>query len=394
MVLHSGFWQLLIRYNTIFFSMALKGIKVIELAGLAPVPYCGMILSDFGARVIRIDRPYAPNIDCLGRGKQSICVDLKKKEGTDVVKKLCSQVDVLVEPFRPGVMEKLGLGPEVLTASNPRLIYARLTGYGQTGLFSHKAGHDINYISISGILSKLGKRDEPPLPPVNLAADFGGGGLICALGIVMALHARHSSGLGQVIDANMVEGSAYLGSWIDGSDVIFNKPRGYNLLDGGSAFYSTYETKDGKYVSVGALEDKFYKDLIKGLGLSNQNISQTDDQDKQKELFAKIFLTKTRDEWTEVFKNLDACVTPVLTAEEAAVHPHNASKGTFQKSMQPPSLMANPAPRMSRTPEIRQYRPLPEIGQHTFEVLREFGYSQMDINGLIKAGAVVEASKL
>ncbi|KAK0044940.1 alpha-methylacyl-CoA racemase-like isoform X4 [Biomphalaria pfeifferi] len=357
--------------------MALKGIKVIELAGLAPVPYCGMILSDFGARVIRIDRPYAPNIDCLGRGKQSICVDLKKKEGTDVVKKLCSQVDVLVEPFRPGVMEKLGLGPEVLTASNPRLIYARLTGYGQTG-----------------ILSKLGKRDEPPLPPVNLAADFGGGGLICALGIVMALHARHSSGLGQVIDANMVEGSAYLGSWIDGSDVIFNKPRGYNLLDGGSAFYSTYETKDGKYVSVGALEDKFYKDLIKGLGLSNQNISQTDDQDKQKELFAKIFLTKSRDEWKEVFKNLDACVTPVLTAEEASVHPHNSSKGTFQKSIQPPSLMANPAPRMSRTPEIRQHRPLPEIGQHTFEVLREFGYSQMDINGLIKAGAIVEASKL
>ncbi|KAH9518360.1 hypothetical protein Btru_016517 [Bulinus truncatus] len=374
--------------------MALKGIKVIEMAGLAPVPYCGMILSDFGARVIRVDRPFAPDIDCMGRGKKSVCIDIKKKEGVAVLKKLCSDADVLVEPFRPGIMEKLGLGPEVLTQANPKLIYARLTGYGQTGLLSNKAGHDINYIAVSGLLSRFGKKDEPPHPPVNVAADFAGGGLICALGIVMALYERNTSGLGQVIDANMVEGSAYLGSWLDGNKAIFAKPRGCNMLDGGAAFYSTYQTKDNKYVAVGALEDKFYKELLKGLGLTEKDVSQTDDYDKQKEIFTNIFLTKTRDEWTEIFKDLDACITPVLSSEEASAHPHNASKETFQKSVSPPELMANPAPRLSRTPEIRHHRPLPAIGQHTVEVLKEIGYSLSDIYDLIKARAILEAAKL
>ncbi|CAL1528807.1 unnamed protein product [Lymnaea stagnalis] len=373
--------------------MALKGIKVIELAGLAPVPFCGMILSDFGARVIRIDRLHAPNIDSMGRGKESVSIDMKKKAGQNAVKRLCLAADVLIEPFRPGVMEKLGLGPDVLTTNNPRLIYARLTGYGQKGPLSHKAGHDINYIAISGLLSKLGRKNEPPFPPVNLAADFGGGGLICALGIVMALYERNLSGLGQVIDANMVEGSAYLASWLDGTAHYFPKQRGDNILDGGAAFYNTYETQDGKYMAVGSLEHKFYEELLKGLGLNPSAVSQSGNQEQQKELFASIFLTKTRDQWTEIFNELDACVTPVLTAEEASHHPHNEEKGTFQRASKP-KLMASPAPRLNRTPEIRHPRPLPEIGQHTVDVLLEFGFSQLELKELVKSGAIVEQGKL
>ncbi|XP_059148346.1 alpha-methylacyl-CoA racemase-like [Physella acuta] len=373
--------------------MALRGIKVIEMAGLAPVPFCGMILSDFGARVIRIDRPNAPDIDCMGRGKQSVCIDLKKKQGQNALKRLCSNVDVLIEPFRPGVMEKLGLGPDVLTTANPKLIYARLTGYGQSGPLSQKAGHDINYIAISGLLSKLGRKNEPPFPPINLAADFGGGGLVCALGIVAALYERHLSGKGQVVDANMVEGSAYLGSWIDGNKHMFSNERGCNLLDGGAAFYSTYKTKDGKYMSVGALEHKFYQDLLKGLGLENAGITQVDDQEKQKELFANIFLTKTREEWTEVFKDLDACVAPILTVEEASEHPHNKEKETFQAASDS-VLMANPAPRFSRSTEIRQNRPLPQIGQHTIEIFREFGFTQTEINDFVSNGVITQPAKL
>uniref|UniRef100_A0A0B6ZF29 Alpha-methylacyl-CoA racemase n=2 Tax=Arion vulgaris TaxID=1028688 RepID=A0A0B6ZF29_9EUPU len=374
--------------------MALKSIKVIELAGLAPVPFCGMVLADFGARVIRIDRPKAPSMDTLSRGKQSVSVNLKKKEGLEVLRKLCQTADVLIEPFRPGVMEKLGLGPDVLTSANPRLIYARLTGYGQSGCMSHKAGHDINYIAMAGVLSKFGRWKERPNPPVNVVADFGGGGLMCALGIVMALYERSVSGKGQVIDANMVEGSAYLASFIDSNrDTIFAGERGRNLLDGGAAFYDTYETKDGQYMAAGSLESKFYEDLLKGLGLEQSGISQTDDQEQQRELFRKIFLTKTRDEWVEVFQDLDACVTPVLSTDEAAQHPHNKSKESF---LQGPNalLQAGPSPRLSRTPGIREQRHLPEPGQHTIDVLKEYGFSDTELSALIKSGALFQASNL
>ncbi|VDI78526.1 alpha-methylacyl-CoA racemase [Mytilus galloprovincialis] len=249
--------------------MALKGIRVIEFGGLAPVPFCGMILSDFGANVIRIDRTKSfADTDCMGRGKQSIAIDLKQKEGLNIVHKMCSKADVLIEPFRPGVMERLGLGADKLLADNPRLVYARINGFGQKGPLAKKAGHDINYISMSGLLSYLGKKGEPPLHPVNLLADFAGGGLTCALGIVMALYERNISGKGQVVDNSMVEGSAYVGSWLSNSQkmpYIWGRERGDNTLDGGRAFYGVYETKDKKYISVGALEPQFFKELIKGM---------------------------------------------------------------------------------------------------------------------------------
>ncbi|BFY97282.1 hypothetical protein BsWGS_00322 [Bradybaena similaris] len=375
--------------------MALKGIQVIELAGLAPVPFCGMVLADFGARVIRIDRPSGAFVgDTLSRGKQSVTVNLKKQEGLNVIKKLCKSADVLIEPYRPGVMEKLGLGPELLMTANPRLIYARLTGYGQNGSMKHKAGHDVNYIAMSGVLSKLGRHNERPYAPVNLLADFAGGGLVCALGIVLALYERSVSGKGQVIDASMVEGSAYVASFLDSNqNTLFAGERGRNLLDGGAAFYDTYETKDGQHMAVGALEPKFYADLVKGLGLQESEISQADDQDKQRELFKEIFLTKTRDEWVAAFEGLDACVTPVLSTEEAAEHPHNKGRGAFLRGDMN-VLQSCPAPRLSRTPGINQQLPLPKVGEHTITVLTEFGFSNAEINELIKSGALFQAPKL
>ncbi|KAG7164980.1 Alpha-methylacyl-CoA racemase-like [Homarus americanus] len=236
--------------------MALRGVRVVEMAGLAPAPFCGMIMADFGASVIRIDKPNAPDIDSLGRGKRSIIVDVKKPEGRNIVKKLCSNSDVLIEPFRRGVMEKIGLGPKELKEDNSRLIYARLTGFGQSGPYADMAGHDINFVAISGLLSMLGRKEGPPTPPINLLADFAGGGLMCALGITLALFERSKSDQGQVIDANMVDGAAYTGSWLYSSrDMpLWCKPRGRNWLDSGAHFYDTYETSDGRYMAVGAVE--------------------------------------------------------------------------------------------------------------------------------------------
>ncbi|XP_005092197.1 alpha-methylacyl-CoA racemase [Aplysia californica] len=374
--------------------MALKGIKVIELAGLAPVPFCGMVLSDFGARVIRIDRPSGVSIDRLARGKQSVSVNLKKEKGINVVKRLCQSADVLIEPFRPGVMEKLGLGPEELMKANTKLIYARLTGYGQTGAMALKAGHDINYIAMSGALSRFGRFGERPYPPVNIVGDFAGGGLSCALGILMALYERSVSGKGQMVDSSMVEGSAYIASFIDATnDMLFPKPRGKNWLDGGSAYYDTYQTKDGKYMAVGALEPQFYKDLLKGLGLEGSGTSQSDDQDQQRQLFSKIFATKTSEEWVEVFKDLDACVTPVLTPEEAADHPHNKERGLFIRGTVP-ELQGAPAPRLSRTGADGTERALPDCGANTVDVLLEHGFSETEINDLVSSGAISSNAKL
>ena len=230
--------------------MALRGLKVIELAGLAPAPVCGMILSDFGAQVIRVDKMgNGLNYDVTARGKSSIALNLKKPEGVDILRKLCHSADVLIEPFRPGVMERLGLGPGPLTQENPKLIYARLTGFGQTGPYKYMAGHDINYLALSGVLSCLGRKTENPLPPVNLLADFAGGSFTCAMGIMAALLERSSSGQGQVIDSCMVEGAAYVGSWLFAMGPhVWGKPRGENILDSGTHFYETYKTKDGKYL--------------------------------------------------------------------------------------------------------------------------------------------------
>ncbi|KAK4315645.1 hypothetical protein Pmani_013136 [Petrolisthes manimaculis] len=343
--------------------MALRGVRVVELAGLAPAPFCAMILADFGANVVRIDRPNAPDIDRLGRGKRSIILDLKKPQGVDIVKKLCASADVLIEPYRRGVMEKMGLGPNILTKDNPRLIYARLTGYGQDGPFADMAGHDINYLSLTGLLSMLGRKEGPPTPPINLLADFAGGGLMCALGISLALLERTRSGMGQIVDANMVEGAAYTGSWIYSSQDIswlWGKSRGCNLLDSGAHFYNTYKTKDGRYMAVGAIEPQFYHQLITLLGLDPDVVGQMDDSDSMKKVLEAKFKEKTQKEWTEIFDGKDACVTPVLTMEEAPHHPHNAYRGTFiPSSTNGGQYEPRPAPYLSRTPGSVQERAAP-----------------------------------
>ncbi|KAK4314264.1 hypothetical protein Pmani_014416 [Petrolisthes manimaculis] len=344
--------------------MVLRGVRVVELAGLAPAPFCGMIFADFGANVVRIDRPNAPDIDRLGRGKRSIILDLKKPQGVGIVKKLCASADVLIEPYRRGVMEKMGLGPNILTKDNPRLIYARLTGYGQDGPFADMAGHDINYLSLTGLLSMLGRKEGPPTPPINLLADFAGGSLICALGISLALLERTTSGMGQIVDANMVEGTAYTGSWVYSSQDIsrlWGKSRGCNLLDSGAHFYNTYETKDGRYMAVGAFEPQFYYQMITLLGLDPDLVGQMDDFDSMKKVLEDKFKEKNQKEWTEVFYGKDACVTPVLTIEEAPHHPHNTYRGTFIPSSTNDGgqYEPRPAPYLSRTPGSVQERAAP-----------------------------------
>lgn len=378
--------------------MALKGIRVVEMAGLAPVPLCGMILRDFGADVIRIDRP-GPSLDTLGRGKQSLALNLKRPGATEVVRRLCATADVLVEPFRPGVMEKLGLGPDALLAANPRLVYARLTGFGQHGPYASMAGHDINYVALSGLLSMFGRREAAPQAPQNVMADFAGGATICALGIVMALLERHSSGLGQVIDASMVEGAAYVGSWLFKSrdlPVWSGAGRGTNWFDGGSHFYETYETKDGRFVAVGALEPQFYAQLVAVLeeaGLRDLPEHFPDDVDDARRRLAAAFRSKTRDEWQELFDGRDACVVPVLELDEAAEHRHNAARGSFVRGTDGRAEPV-PAPRLSRTPGAvaASVGAGPEIGAHSVQVLRRFGFSDAEVDDLLAAGVVHQAS--
>ncbi|XP_062574120.1 alpha-methylacyl-CoA racemase-like [Saccostrea cucullata] len=370
--------------------MALRGVKVIEFAGLAPGPFCGMILSDFGAKVIRIDKPHSVDMDKLARGKRSIAIDMKKKDGIGIVKKLCSDADVLIEPFRAGVMEKLGLGPKSLLTENPKLVYARLTGYGQRGVMSTRAGHDINYIATSGVLSYLRRKGKKPHAPVNLLADFAGGGMTCALGIMLALYERTQSGQGQVIDASMVEGSAYIANWLwRSSDLpIWGRPPGENLLDGGAPFYDTYETADKKYMAVGALEPQFYVKLLQGLGLSLDDYPQSlSKSDKLKDKLTQLFATKTRDEWTEIFKETDACCTPVLEPNEAPIHPHNVENKSFLQNTDG-KYESGPAPKLSRTPGVDKVLPAPYLGQHTVEILKEIGFSGNTIQNFIDSEVV------
>lgn len=375
--------------------MALKGIKVIELAGLAPAPFCGMILRDHGADVLRIDRPNTDkNFDTLCRGKKSLILDFKKPTASSVLTKLCSNADVFLEPFRPGIMEKYNLGPLELCKKNPKLIYARLTGFGQNGPFSKMAGHDINYIAISGVLSMLGNQ-EKPYHPINLMGDFAGGGLICALGICLALLSREKTGKGQIIDANMVEGSAYVSSWLWTTHhpnyplPMWSQCRGKNLLDGGAPFYQTYKTKDDKFMAVGALEPQFFSALIQGLGLHEDEYTQFSDWEDLQKKFEEKFLSKTQEEWCEVFDFTDACVTPVIPLTEAHKHKHNVENKSFidDGSVYVPV----PAPRLSSTPgEVSLAKPLP--GQHTIDALLEAGYGRKDIDSLIEQKVVYTAS--
>ncbi|HWP67283.1 MAG TPA: CaiB/BaiF CoA-transferase family protein [Candidatus Limnocylindria bacterium] len=368
---------------------ALDGVRVVEMAGLAPGPYCGMILADFGADVVRVDRVGGATLDLLARGKRSVALNMKDPKGVDALLRLLDRADVLIDPFRPGVLERLGAGPEVVCARNPRLVYARLTGYGQTGPYAPMAGHDIDYIAISGALSLIGRRGEKPLAPVNLLGDFAGGGMACAMGIAFALLERERSGKGQVIDAAMTDGAAHLASFLYKFRAIghWSDERGTNFLDGGAPFYDTYRTKDGKYVAVGAIEPQFYAALLAGLGLDPKAMPDQNDRKHWPETakrFAEIFASRTRDEWCAVFDGTDACVAPVLGLGEVADHPHNRARGLLVEGEG--GLEPVPAPRLSRTPGVGG-RPRPKPGQHTRAVLAEAGFSAEAIEALIAGGA-------
>ena len=361
----------------------LEGIRVIELAGIGPGPFCAMVLSDMGAEVLRIDRAdrvtgqdgERPPADVLNRGRRSVGVDLKQPAAVDAVLRLVERADVLIEGFRPGVTERLGLGPDVCLARNPRLIYGRMTGWGQEGPLASAAGHDINYISLAGVLHAIGRSGQPPAPPMNLVGDFGGGGLILAFGIACALVERARSGQGQVIDAAMVDGAALLMAAIHGLRAMgaWKEERGANMLDSGAHFYDAYETKDGKYVSVGSIEPQFYELLLKHSGLAGEELPPQRDQrhwPRMKARLTEIFRTRTRDEWCAIMEGTDVCFAPVLSMSEAYAHPHNVARGTFVSvaGVQQPG----PAPRFSRTPGVIG-RPPARPGQHTDEVLAELG---------------------
>lgn len=335
-------------------SPPLAGVRVVEFAGLGPAPFAAMLMADLGAEVLRIERPDAaarPG-DILNRGRPAITVDLKDRSALSRLRAILDAADVLIEGMRPGVMERLGLGPEELCGSNPRLIYLRMTGWGQTGPLAQAAGHDINYIALSGALAPLGSPDTPPPPPLNLVGDFGGGALFAALGIVTALYERERSGRGQVIDAAMVDGSAsllamYL-SHVQGSRGGTGTARGAYFLDGSAPFYRCYACANGEYVAVGAIEPKFWRALLDGLGISEPLSQAPRDWPATAQRLEAIFLGRTRDEWTEIFADTDACVTPVLRHGELAAAPHLAARKTYL--VDDGLLQPAPAPRFSRTP--------------------------------------------
>lgn len=338
-------------------SGPLAGVRVVELAGLAPAPFGCMILADLGADVILVDRPggrgLAPPPGPLQRGRRAVTLDLKSPAGVDALLRLAERADVLVEGHRPGVAERLGFGPADCAKINPRLVYARMTGWGQHGPYAPRAGHDIDYIALSGVLEPIGRAGERPHAPLNLLGDFAGGGMLMAVGVLAALLERAGSGRGQVVDAAMVDGSALLGTFLHGMRAagMWPHPRGENLLDGGAPFYDTYACADGRHVAVGALEPPFYAALLTGLGLAGEDLpAQLDQQGWPvlRERFAAVFATRTRDEWAATFAGTDACVAPVLSPGEAPAHPHNRARDAFVDVggiVQPA-----PAPRFGRTP--------------------------------------------
>jgi alpha-methylacyl-CoA racemase len=375
----------------------LSGIKVVEITGIGPGPFCAMMLADLGADVLRIDRsatvrpqmPDKPSNDVLARGRRSIGVDLKNPEGVELVLKLIERADVLTEGFRPGVMERLGLGPDVCLTRNPKLVYGRMTGFGQDGPMAQAAGHDINYIALAGALAHIGREGDKPLPPLNLVGDFGGGGMLLALGVCAALVERSRSGKGQVVDAAMVDGAATLMAFIHGFYASGGwGERGTNLLDTGAHFYDTYETKDGKYVSIGSIEPQFYAELLEKTGLDKEPLPNQMDRTQwraMKQRLTALFKTKTRDEWCALMEGSDVCFAPVLTIPEAYAHPHNIARRTFVDvaGVTQPA----PSPRFSRTPgEIK--RPPPHPGQHTDEALADWGIAAEDVAKLRNAKAI------
>jgi alpha-methylacyl-CoA racemase len=380
-------------------SGPLDGIRIIELAGIGPAPFAGMMLADAGADIIRIDRsdrasypPHQdPHVDLLNRGRRSVAVDLKHPDGVALVLQLADRADGLMEGFRPGVAERLGVGPEVCLARNPKLVYGRMTGWGQRGPMALAAGHDIDYIALAGALEPLGRAGDRPLPALNLIGDFGGGGMLLAFGMVAAIISAQRTGEGQVVDAAMVDGAASLMTmtYTLRASGIWNDVRGTNLLDTGAHFYEVYETSDGGFIGVGAIEPQFYAELIRLMGLDDVDLSAQMDRDTwpaMKERFALVFAAKTRKEWEAIFEGSDACAAPVLSPAEAPDHPHNKFRGTFSEVAG--IVQPSPSPRFEGTPgSIR--RPPPNPGQHGDEALADWGFADGEVGELRRSGAIV-----
>ena len=376
----------------------LATLTVIELAGIGPGPFACMMFADMGARVVRVDRPptggrgplnsLMQNDSFVDRGRESLAVDLKHPEFVQAVLRLVERADILVEGYRPGVAERLGLGPDVCLARNPRLVYGRMTGWGQNGPLANAVGHDINYIALSGALHPLGDADRPPSPPLNLVGDYGGGGMYLAVGLLAAHVATKSTGRGQVVDAAMTDGAALLmaplygmmakGHWVD--------RRGANFLDGAAHFYRVYECADSKFIAVGAIEPHFYEAMLEGCGIADPDFADQWRRDRWPALgekLAAVFRTRTRDDWSAHFEGSDACVAPVLSMREAATHPHNVARGTFVAPCGSPQPA--PGPRFAAMPS-RLPDPAPETGRHTRALLEELGYASAQIGDLVRAG--------
>ena len=373
----------------------LDGYRILEIAGIGPGPFCAMVLSDLGAEVVRIDRKaYAgrgSKFDVLNRGRRSLALDLKRPEAVDAVLDMVERADGLIEGFRPGVMERLGLGPDVCLKRNPKLVFGRMTGWGQNGTIAHAAGHDINYIALSGVLHSIGNHGGRPVPPLNLVGDFGGGGMLLALGVVAGLLKAQKSGRGQVVDAAMTDGSALLLAAVVGMHGagVWKDDRGSNMLDSGAHFYDTYECADGEYVSIGSIEPQFYALLLEKTGLDGAewegHLQNRDRWPELKARLTEVFRAKTRDEWCGIMEGSDICFAPVLRIGEAIDHPHNRSRKTFVEVDGVPQPA--PAPRFSRTPVAVQGPP-PKAGEHSEAVLADWGFDDAQIDEMRAAGAI------
>ncbi len=378
----------------------LHGVKVIEFAALGPCPMAAMILADLGAEVVRIERKPAPGakpasdlfdpkIDILNRSRRVVTLDLKKPEGLAAARELIAKADILVEGYRPGVMERIGLGPDACLAANPRLVYGRMTGWGQTGPLAHAAGHDINYLSLSGALSAIGEAGGKPVVPLNLVADCGGGAMLLVVGVLAALTEARTSGLGQVVDAAMTDGSALLMTMMYTLKAMgqWSAERGSNLLDGGAHFYDTYRCADGKYLSIGPIEPQFYALFLDKAGITDPDFKLQWDRARWPELKVRLAAhleTRSRAEWCELLEGSDACVAPILSMDEAPEHPHNRARGTFIEL--DGVIQPAPAPRFSRSVPA-QPRP-PVVGASGDDVLADWGFTPEAISGLRQAGAI------
>jgi alpha-methylacyl-CoA racemase len=382
----------------------LQGVTILELAAIGPAPFAVMMLADMGAEVLRIDRMPAAdsgassallrNDGVVDRGRRSVALDMKSPRAIDVVLRLVERADVVIEGFRPGVAEKLGVGPDTCLARNPKLVYGRMTGWGQTGPLARTAGHDLNYIAISGALHAMGPKDRPPPPPLNLVGDYGGGGMLLAVGVLAALFEAQRSGRGQVVDAAMTDGSALLMAMMYGLKAkgFWSDARESNFLDGSAHFYGTYECADGRHVAIGSIEPQFYRQLLQVIGEDDASFARqwsTADWPALRTRLAAVFMTRTRDEWCELFEGSDACFAPVLSMSEAPLHPHNVARGTFVESAG--VVQPAPAPRFSRT--ASELPPAaPQAGDDSLAVLRRAGLAPREIESLLAEGVAHQSA--